>query len=541
MRHEKLSLKWKVFQYLLGFTAILLILLWLFQTVYLDSFYTAIKKNELEQALEVLQGNLDAEDLESTINTISEDYEVYILIGNEDGRTLYSSEYYRSFANSVISKEKIQEYFERSKEEGGRIVINHEAPDTMEEIIENAPMPGIGEEETGARPDDAGDDSSRGIPSDIPSDAPQISQEDKPRDFGNKPLFNFRAGEYQNVTYADISTVDGEECIVMVNAQLTPVDATVHTIQVQLICISVLMILLSLGIALLVSKKISRSIVKVNQTAKELANGDFQVEFNGKDYKEITELSDTLNYTAKELGRAENLQRELIANISHDLRTPLTMIIAYSEVMRDLPGENTPENIQVVIDESRRLTNLVNDMLDISKLQAGVMEQKTKEYDLTESIKQIITRYAKLVEQDGYVITFDYNENVWVEADEFKLYQVIYNLINNAINYTGDDKKVSVKQRVDGNRVRIEVTDTGIGIEEKDIKYVWERYYKVDKTHKRAVMGTGLGLSIVKNILVLHEANYGVISEVDQGSTFWFELEWTKTSKSNRVERGFEE
>ena len=510
MRHEQISLKWKVYQYLLGFTAILLILLWLFQTVYLDSFYTVIKKSELEQALKVLIENLGDDDLESVINDISEDYEVYIMIGSENGDRLYSSEYYRSFAYSMISREKIKEYFIRSKETGKKLVINHEPPDSMKEIIENSPPNPVEHD-------------------DIEFEAPDnVRQESKPRDFGNKPIFNFRDKDqaYQNVTYASIATINEEECIVMVNAQLTPVDATVHTIQVQLICISIIMIILSLMIAFLVSKKISRSIVKVNQTAKELANGNFKVELSGKDYKEITELSDTLNYTATELSRSENLQKELLANGTHELRTPLTMIIAYSEVMRDLPGENTPENIQVVIDESKRLTNLVNDMLDISKLQAGVIENKKKEYNLTESIKQVITRYSKLIEQNGFTVTFEYGENVWIEADEFKIYQVIYNLISNAINYTGEDKKVFVKQLIAGDRVRIEVEDTGIGIEESDIRYVWERYYKVDKTHKRAVVG------IVKNILDLYQAKYGVISEVNCGSTFWFELEYIKINKN---------
>ena len=118
--------------------------------------------------------------------------------------------------------------------------------------------------------------------------------------------------------------------------------------------------------------------------------------FEGKDYREVAELSDTLNATAKELGKNESLRRELIANVSHDLRTPLTMIIAYAEVMRDLPGENTPENVQVVIDEAGRLTNLVNDMLDMSKLQAGVMEKNDTVYNLTESIESVLERYNKL-------------------------------------------------------------------------------------------------------------------------------------------------
>jgi signal transduction histidine kinase len=527
LKHEKISLKWKVFQYLLGFTAILLVLLWVFQTVYLDAFYTAIKKSELEKALDILKSNISNEDLETTINTISEEYEVYIMVAKEDGDKLFESEFIRTFAKDALTKEKIIEYYQKCVAAGSMITINHQAPNNIEELLGNGPanvMPPTGEVEN-TNPDPSGSmtENSPNIPADNPANS---EGELSSKDYGNKPIFNFRnPNNYQNVTFADLVGLDGEKVVVMVSAQLTPVDATVHTIQVQLIYISIIMLILSLLIALLVSKKISRSIVKVNQTAKELADGNFDVEFCGKDYREITELSDTLNYTAKELGRAESLQRELIANVSHDLRTPLTMIIAYSEAMRDLPDENTSENIQVVIDESRRLTNLVNDMLDISKLQAGVVERKLQEYNITESIKSVITRYAKLIEQDGYLITFNYSENVWVEADEFKIYQVIYNLINNAINYTGENKKVLVKQIVLENRVRIEVTDTGIGIAEEDIRNVWERYYKVDKTHKRAIMGTGLGLSIVKNILDLYGASYGVESQINQGSTFWFELD----------------
>ncbi len=227
----------------------------------------------------------------------------------------------------------------------------------------------------------------------------------------------------------------------------------------------------------------------------------------------------------------EGLRRELIANISHDLRTPLTMITGYGEVMRDLPGENTPENVQTIIEESRRLTALVNDMLDLSKLQSGMQTLHKAPFSLTRSICGILRRYAKLTEQDGYHIDFLYDEDATVDADEMKLSQVVYNLINNAVAYTGEDKKVTVRQVLSPASVRIEVEDTGEGIAPEDLPYIWDRYYRVDKIHKRAQIGTGLGLSIVKTILDLHRARYGVTSEKGRGSTFWFELDIAADTK----------
>lgn len=500
MKHEKISIKWKLFVYLISFTGILLVLLWLFQTVYLDSFYKIIKKRELSDAAQIILDNLDEEDLQSTVEQVAKEYDLCILISDSQGNELYTAETLMNCSIHRLTTEDFAKCYGEAVEAGGKAEIEFEdgrskkpfeKPSYMpeEKVTEDKefnPFPGAAEKEN--------------------------------------PIFMKNSLHGESVIRVYVEEVEDEEWVIMLNSVLTPVDATVQTIRVQLVCISVILILLSLLIALLISKQVSKSIIRVNASAKQLAKGNYDVGFEGKDYREIAELSDTLNYTAQELAKAEDLQRELIANVSHDLRTPLTMITAYAEVMRDLPGENTPENVQVVIDEAKRLTGLVNDLLDLSKLQAGVMEKETKVYDLTDSIEKVMERYAKLKEQDGYSITFEYSEHVMVEADEFKIFQVLYNLINNAINYTGDDKKVTVRQIANGTIVRIEVSDTGQGIAEKELPYVWERYYKVDKTHKRAVKGTGLGLSIVKNILKLHDARYGVESKVGKGSTFWFEL-----------------
>lgn len=488
MKHEKISIKWKIFLYLLGFTAILLLVMWLLQICYLDFFYKMIKTGEAEQVISetiaLLQS--DEEDAQSQIDTLAAENNMAIYVTDTQGNEVYSAEYISTTRLGTLPSEDFRNYYENAKENQGSAKIEFKGGKNMADM-EKMQKPAVS------------------------PDNPQFMQ-------------NHGQDMMESVIYVNIINDGTRDLVLFVNTQLTPVDATVHTLRVELVCITVIMIVLSLLIALLISRKISKSMIRINDTAKEMAKGKFDVVFDEKDYKEIAELSAALTQTAKELDKNENLRRELIANVSHDLRTPLTMIIAYAEVMRDLPGENTPENVQVVIDESKRLTNLVNDMLDISKLQAGVMEKNATEYNLTESIHAVLERYNKLKEQDGYVIDFEYQEEVFVEADEFKIFQVIYNLVNNAINYTGADKTVRVIQKVLDGKVRIEVADSGDGIAEDALPYVWDRYYKVDKTHKRSVMGTGLGLSIVKNILELHQAEYGVESEVGEGSTFWFSL-----------------
>jgi signal transduction histidine kinase len=193
----------------------------------------------------------------------------------------------------------------------------------------------------------------------------------------------------------------GEDIVIMLNSVVSPVNATVETLRIQLVYITLIMLVLALGLSFFISGKISKPIIKINSSAQALAKGDYDISFEKKGYKEIIELADTLNYAAKELSKTENLRRDLIANVSHDLRTPLTMITGYGEVMRDLPGENTPENVQIIIDEAKRLNTLVNDMLDLSKFQSGVQKLNVTRFNLTEVVREILKRYTKLTEQDG--------------------------------------------------------------------------------------------------------------------------------------------
>jgi His Kinase A (phosphoacceptor) domain./Histidine kinase-, DNA gyrase B-, and HSP90-like ATPase./HAMP domain. len=277
-------------------------------------------------------------------------------------------------------------------------------------------------------------------------------------------------------------------------------------------------------LAIIIAKYISKPIEQINRSAKALATGNYETEFHGSGYLEIKELSDTLNTAAVELSKVERLRRELMANVSHDLRTPLSLIYSYAEMMHDFPDEVTPEQSQIIMDEAKRLSSLVNDMLDLSLIESGASKLNKAYYNLTESLKATVSRMNELVKKEGYKLIFEYNEDVNINGDEVKITQAFYNLLINAITHGGDDKIVLVRQIVNGNTVKIEVADHGNGIRKSDLPYIWERYYKVDKNHKRPIMGTGLGLSIVKKVIEMHDGSYGVESEEGKGSIFWFSL-----------------
>ncbi len=306
---------------------------------------------------------------------------------------------------------------------------------------------------------------------------------------------------------------------------ISPVNATISTIKVQLYYVTGIMLALSVVLAFIIARTVAKPIERLNQSAKILATGNYGIRFSGKGYREIHELSDTLNHAAAELSKVEGLRRELLANISHDLRTPLALIYSHAEMMNDFPEEITGEQTALIMDETRRLISLVNDLLDVSRMETGTMKLHAEVYNFTRSIGHSIERMAKLVQKDGYRFVFEYQEEIFVNADEVKITQAFYNLLVNAIHYSTNDMPITIRQVATQIGVRLEVEDRGEGIEEGDIPYIWDRYYKVDKKHKRAITGTGLGLSIVKKIIELHGGSYGVQSKPGSGSVFWFQVD----------------
>ena len=350
------------------------------------------------------------------------------------------------------------------------------------------------------------------------------------RNFINSGLleqhYNLINSQYQNETLIYALKLD-TDLYAFINASLEPLDSTITILSNQFIITTIIVLILSLIIGYFISKKLSKPITKISNEAKKLADGNFTADFKTDiDIYEINELADSLNYAKDELFKTENLKRDLMANVSHDLKTPLTMIKAYAEMVRDLTYDNKEkreENLNTIIEETDRLALLVNDILDLSATESGNTTLKIENIDLITLINQVIQRFKILEEQENYKFIFTHPDKTNIKADYKRIYQVIYNLINNAINYTGPDKKIYINITENKNKYLIEVKDTGKGIKQEDLKHIWDKYYHSDKKHKRNNYGTGLGLSIVKNILQIHNYKYGVKSS-NKGSIFYFEI-----------------
>ena len=313
-----------------------------------------------------------------------------------------------------------------------------------------------------------------------------------------------------------------------VQARLEPVDSTVSILKDQLLLISIILLVLSVFVAMVISKRISKPIEKINDNAKKLTKGEYDLVLDeNSTVEEIRELNETLKYTSMELSKTENLRREFMSNVSHDLKTPLTMIKAYAEMVRDLTYKDKKKreaNLNVIIEESDRLNLLVNDILELSKYQANTIVLEYSKFDINELILEIINRFDIYKSKYGFKIKYKKVNNCIVSADRKRIEQVIYNLLNNAINYSGDDKIIEIKLEEIDNKYKVSITNSGEGISEEDLSLIWDKYYKIDKTYSRVQVGTGIGLSIVKNILELHNYNYGVDSKIGEFTTFYFEL-----------------
>ncbi|MDR7870523.1 MAG: ATP-binding protein [Tissierellaceae bacterium] len=462
---DKKSLKFKMWTYFIIFAAAIMLVLWLLQIVFINSYYETMKTNEIKIIGNSLVNEYGNEGFEDLLYSTSLNEGIVIQILDKDGRLVYPLNLidiirqprldYRLFAQFLINL---------AQAETDYVIYTRE---------------------------------------DIRLENPTL------------------------IYGAILENQEGSNYFLYINSVLQPIDSTVNVLKDQLLIVTCISLGLALVLSYAIATRLTKPIENITESARNLAHGNYSIEFEKGDYTEIDNLADTLNYATKELSKTEELRRDLIANVSHDLRTPLTLIKSYGEMIRDISGNNEEKrnyHVKTIIDEADRLTRLVNDLLDLSKAQAGLNNLEFKKFNLKETTERVIKRFNYFMDNEGFSFILNSPYAVYVNGEEEKIEQVIYNLISNAVNYSYDKKEIVIYIIDEEEMVNFEVIDQGIGISEEDLVNIWDRYYKVDKAQKRETVGSGIGLSIVKSILVAHNAQYGVESEINKGSKFYFKL-----------------
>ena len=314
----------------------------------------------------------------------------------------------------------------------------------------------------------------------------------------------------------------------LVNAPLELLDSYVDFILKQYLVLAMFIVVLALIVSFLLANKITSPIVNMQKEASKLADGDYHVSFKSdkESYSEINALASTLDDATEKLSKIDELRKDLLANVSHDLRTPITLIRSYAEMIKDISGDDPikrDQHLDVIIDETEYLTKLINDMQEYSKLQAGFINLNKSNFDIEKSITNVCKLLSGLMKEKNITLKKDL-KSVIVYGDETKISEVIYNYLSNAIKHSDENSTIYVSIRDSEDSLYFEVKDEGDGISEKDLPFIWDRYYKIDKNFRRNENSTGLGLAIAKAILEAHGAKYGVVSKVGEGSTFYFEL-----------------
>ena len=294
-------------------------------------------------------------------------------------------------------------------------------------------------------------------------------------------------------------------------------------------------ILLTLGVLVLSGiavflfvRSALRPLHRMTEAAGNIAEGDFSVRVDEKrGGRELKEVSRAFNTMTQKLEGVEEGRREFVSNVSHELRSPITSIRGFAEGMADgvIPAEEHPKYLRLVADESKRLSGLVNDLLALSRLERDDAKPELSVFDINEMLRRaIIRRMTDLEEKKIEIACEPETDPCYVRADRDRIEQVVINLLDNAIKFTGDEGKITLSSRVRGEKAEVTVRDNGIGVAEEDREKIFDRFFTADRAHTSG-KGTGLGLSICRRIMEMHGQSLRLL-DTDVGAAFRFTLEY---------------
>ena len=458
---KKFSLRIELIIFLLIFVLSILGLIYFFQTTFLDSFYKDSKINVLENIASEVKLSIENDDLDDYMDQITISNEVCVRVVSNNSK--YNNVGACSLKN--LDFNTINDIAKQTSDNGGDKLFD---------------------------------------------------------------LFRYHVNsesELDVYIYSKLFDINDETVMVLVSTMITPIGATISTIKSQYVIIVGIVVIMTIILALILSHFIIKPIKKINDESKNLAKGEYDKSKVNFKIKEFDELNNTLDKANEDISKADKAKKELLANVSHDLRTPLTMIVGYGEMIRDLPEENNESNINVIIDEAKRLSTLVDDLLDISRIENNNIKLNKKDVSLNDLLTNTYHQYEKYCEAQNVKFELKLSEDKIVSIDEARIKQVLYNFINNALNYNDKDNQLIILgSEIIDNKTRVYVYDNGEGISDKDINNIWDRYYKVDKLHKRSHIGSGIGLALSKQLLEAHNIKYGVESKVGEYTKFYFDL-----------------
>ena len=284
---------------------------------------------------------------------------------------------------------------------------------------------------------------------------------------------------------------------------------------------------LSMILLFWISRRISRPLVQINQISREIASGNFRRRVKALTRDDVGQLAVNFNAMADSLEKLEQMRRSFVANVSHELRSPLTSMRGYIQGVLDktIKPEEQDKYLQVALDETQRLNRLINELLDLSQIESGQFPLHVESIDLNELIRRILISYEERIDLKELDVQVEFeDESCQVEADPDRLQQVIINLLDNAIKFNRQGGLLLLKTWSHQNAVYVKIQDQGPGIPKDEIVHIWEPFYQLDKSRSRKQGGTGLGLSIVKKIIEEHGQNIWVNSQTDEGTAFIFSL-----------------
>lgn len=492
MKLNRKSFGVKLWLCFIGFSAIIFVALWLLQIVFLQKFYNGMAIQKVRQVASQIAEQQDSDSLDSMIDDFASEYSLLIFLTDRKGNVLYSADEHHSVY------EKPQSWNTESDSSGNPYRNPDELMNWQIGAYRNLP--------------EAYNDFLQKL-SDSKEKCIGYSTEN-----GSSYIYGMKLPASEQF--------GSDGAVLYISMQLGAVGATSNILRIQLIWVTLISFVIGFIIAYFLSRQFAKPIYAISAQAKRMANGEFSGDYEKGFCLELDELSDTLGKTAASLERLEHARRELLANVSHDLRTPLTMIKGYAEMIRDISWNDDrkrDEDLDIIIREADRLTGLVNDILDYSAIQSPDLAVELQEIDLSTVTQNVVEQFAPLCEQSNCKIETLIEPGQWVSGNEKMLKRVLYNLIDNAVSHANDSCKIKVSLIEAGTVVRVEIRDYGTGIAKDEIPYIWDRY-STSKNRKSLKNKSGLGLAITKAILVTLNANFGVESEIGQGSMFWFEL-----------------